>query len=187
LENAEAANARADVGIDKNLNWSQIYAEHRAALWSFAQRLIGDPVGAEDLVHDVFVALPKLIKKVTPGTPLRSYLLGVVANRARNHFRASRRRSALAHAWEQEATAQSGDCPERSAERTRLAARLQRGMDTLSIQHRVVFVLCEVEGYSGAEVSEILNLPPGTVRSRLFHAKQQLQAHLDAEANRDRS
>lgn len=155
-----------------------IYEQHREALWNFSLRLVGDPVSAEDLVHDVFVSLPRLLPKIRPGTPLRSFLMGVVANLGRNHLRSARRRRRLAENWGHEAPFVSSECPERSANRRNLALQLQRALDSLSHNHRVVFVLCEVEQHSTEEVAEILNLAPGTVRSRLFHAKRQLQALL---------
>lgn len=155
-----------------------IYEQHREALWSFSLRLVGDPVSAEDLVHDVFVSLPKVLPKIRPGTPLRSFLLGVAANLGRNHLRSARRRRRLAETWGREAPFVSAECPERSVSRRTLAAQLQRALDALSHNHRVVFVLCEVEQHSTDEVAEILELAPGTVRSRLFHARRQLQALL---------
>jgi RNA polymerase sigma-70 factor (ECF subfamily) len=52
-------------------------------------------------------------------------------------------------------------------------------MDELSFDHRSAFVLCEVEERSSREVAEILGVPEGTVRTRLFHARQKLRASLE--------
>jgi RNA polymerase sigma-70 factor, ECF subfamily len=176
----EATDSKPVVAADSPevMDLRVIYEQHREALWSFSLRLVGDPVSAEDLVHDVFVSLPRVLPKIRAGTPLRSFLMGVVANLGRNHLRAARRRRRLAENWGREAPFVSTECPERSVSRRNLAAQLQRALDELSHNHRVVFVLSEIEQHSTDEVAEILNLAPGTVRSRLFHAKRQLQALL---------
>lgn len=160
------------------LDLEAVYAEHREALWSFALRLLADQTAAEDLVHDVFVALPTLWHKVQPDTPLRSFLLGITANLARNHARSTKRRRRLADLWSKEASVSTLDHPEHLAARRSLALQLEHALSRLSHDHRVVFVLVEIEQHTTLEVAEILNLPPGTIRSRLFHAKRQLQAHL---------
>ncbi len=163
---------------DDGLDLEAVYAEHRDALWSFALRLLADPTAAEDLVHDVFVALPNLWHKVQLDTPVRSFLLGITANLARNYARSMKRRRRLADLWSKEMSAATSEHPEHLASRRNLAFRLQDALSHLSHEHRVVFVLVEVEQHTTLEVAEILELPPGTVRSRLFHAKHQLQARL---------
>lgn len=155
-----------------------LYAEHRQALWSFALRMLADAAAAEDLVHDVFVTLPSLWHKVQPHTPIRSFLLGVTANLARNHARSARRRQQLGNLWGKQATGVVAEHPEFIASQRDCARQLERALATLSHDHRVVFVLVEVEQHSPLEAAEILDLPPGTVRSRLFHAKRQLQSLL---------
>lgn len=169
-----AAEATRDVGLDLEA----VYSAHRDALWSFALRLLADSTAAEDLVHDVFVALPSLWHKVQPETPLRSFLLGVTANLARNHTRRAKRRRRLADLWSKETSSATSEHPEHLVSRRNLALRLQDALSCLSHEHRVVFVLVEVEQHTTLEAAEILDLPPGTVRSRLFHAKHQLQARL---------
>jgi RNA polymerase sigma-70 factor (ECF subfamily) len=69
--------------------------------------------------------------------------------------------------------------PEHSAERQRLAGLLLLALDQLSYEHRSVFVLCEVEERASPEVAQILGVPEGTVRTRLFHARQKLRAALE--------
>lgn len=169
------ANAAGSPGV---LNLEAVYAEHRDALWSFSLRLLADPASAEDLVHDVFVALPKLWHKVGADTPLRSFLLAVTANLARNHSRSAKRRRLLAEVWGRETSTTTSEHPEHLTLRRNLAAQLEAALSHLSHDHRVVFVLVEIEQYSALEAAEILDLPPGTVRSRMFHAKRQLQARL---------
>src|SRR5262249_42927124 len=68
-----------------------IYDGHHGPLCAFARRLLGNDAAAEDLVHDVFVALPKILRRADPGGALRPFLMAIAANRAKHHFRARTR------------------------------------------------------------------------------------------------
>ncbi len=65
--------------------------------------------------------------------------------------------------------------PESLSRRKQLAEVLQRALDKLPLDQRVAFVLCEVEERAAPEVARIVNAPEATVRTRLFHARKQLQ------------
>lgn len=74
--------------------------------------------------------------------------------------------------------------PEHIARRKELALALERALDSLPLDQRVAFVLCEVEERSSREVAEIVGAPEGTVRTRLFHAKKKLRSELEREGIR---
>jgi RNA polymerase sigma-70 factor (ECF subfamily) len=156
---------------------AEAYDAHHVALCSFARRLLCDDHAAEDLVQDVFLILPRLSHKLARGKSLRSFLLGIAANRARHHVRALARRRRFAERLGREPLSQVED-PERLRERRSLAARLERALDALSLEHRVTFVLREIEGCDAQEVSDILGIPEATVRTRVFNARRKLQALL---------
>jgi RNA polymerase sigma-70 factor (ECF subfamily) len=65
-----------------------------------------------------------------------------------------------------------------------MAAVLTRCLDKLTHDHRSAFVLCEVEELSSREVAEVLDVPEGTVRTRLMHAKKKLRAMIEKEGLR---
>jgi RNA polymerase sigma-70 factor (ECF subfamily) len=158
----------------------RIYDEHQAALCSFCHRLVGERQAAEDLVHDVFVSLPGLIGKLEPGRSLRAFLLSIAANRARHHLRAAARRRKLATRYAAEPP--SGvNPPDRQAEQHRIASRIARALDRLSHEHRVTFVLAELEGHDAASIGAILSIPEATARTRLFHARRKLRDILSQE------
>ena len=68
--------------------------------------------------------------------------------------------------------------------RRQLADRLALALDALAHDQRVAFVLCEVEERSAVEVAQILDVPEGTIRSRVFHARRRLRELLAEEARR---
>ena len=74
--------------------------------------------------------------------------------------------------------------PEQSAQGAQLARALLNALDSLSVDHRVTFVLCEVEERTSREVAEITQVPEATVRTRLHHAKKKLRVILEREGMR---
>lgn len=182
----------ADVGMAQLLTRLQkgeaqalgeVYDLHHEAVRAFAGRLVGDPSSAEDLVHEVFVALPHTIRRFQGNSSLRSFLTGVAINHARHHVRsASRRRAAvqrMGHEPERET-----ESPEASLQRSAFLQALNRALDRLPLDQRVAFVLCDVEEHSSAEAAEITGAPEGTMRTRLFHARKKLRAALEQEGIR---
>ena len=74
--------------------------------------------------------------------------------------------------------------PEHCANRASLARALTAALDKLPLDQRVAFVLCEVEERTSREVAEIVGAPEGTVRTRLYHAKQKLREELERKGIR---
>src|SRR6185295_8089 len=156
----------------------EVYDQHHQAVRAFAGRLVGDSAAAEDLVHEVFVSLPRAARRFRGDSPLRSFLIGIAIQHARHHVRsASRRRSALARlSSEPERSVRS---PEAAAEESGLLEAVQRALDELPLDQRVAFVLCDVEERSSVEAAELVRAPEATVRTRLFHARKKLRAALE--------
>ena len=151
----------------------EAYDAHHVHVRAFAQRLLGDPSAAEDLVQETFLTLPKAIARFRGDSPLRTYLVSIAARHAGHHLRsAARRRSAMTRFAVEARVA--GPAPDEEADRRRLAAALQRALDALPMPQRLAVVLCEVEGRTSAEAARIVGAPEATVRSRLFHAKRKL-------------
>jgi RNA polymerase sigma-70 factor, ECF subfamily len=161
----------------------EAYDMHHAAVRAFARRLVGDASAAEDLVHEVFITLPKAARRYRGEGSLRTFLISIAVNHARHFVRAAARRRAALERLGREPTP-AGETPEREAGRRELADALTRALDGLSLDHRVAFVLCEVEELSSPEAARVVGVPEATVRTRLFHAKKKLRAVLEAEGYR---
>lgn len=162
---------------------AEVYDQHQAALRGFARRLVGDAHVAEDLVHDVFVALPRAVRGFRQESSLRTFLISIAVNHARKHVRTAVRRKA---AFQRYAELPEDDVvdPEQAASRRQLADALGRALDKLPLAQRVAFVLCEVEQRTSREAAEIAGVPEETVRTRLFHARKKLRASLEREGIR---
>jgi RNA polymerase sigma-70 factor (ECF subfamily) len=159
---------------------ARAYELHHDAVRGFARRLVGDPSAAEDIVHDAFVALRTAIRRFRGESSLRGFLIGVAANRAKRHIRsAMRARRAMARLAEMPVAGDVAD-PSRDLSRRRLADRLSAALDRLPHDQRVAFVLCEVEQRTSVDVSAMLGIAEGTVRTRVFHARRKLRDVLSA-------
>ena len=161
----------------------EVYDQHHEAVRAFASRLVGDVGIAEDLVHEVFVALPRVIKRFQGDSSLRSFLTGVAINHARHYVRSAGRRRAMLSRVGLEPVAESRS-PESSAQDQAFLALLNRALDTLPLDQRVAFVLCDVEERTSAEAAELAGAPEATMRTRLFHARKKLRVALEKEGVR---
>jgi len=162
----------------------EVYDAHGAAIRAFARRLLGEDSAAEDLVHDVFVALPKAASRFRGESSLRTFLFSIAVNHARHHVRSATRRRAAIDRLTREPAPEGSSNPERDARRAELAELLTRALDALPLEQRVAFVLCEVEERTAGEAGAITGAPEATMRTRLFHAKRKLRELLSREGAR---
>ena len=161
----------------------EVYDAHAPAVLAFARRLLGDDAVAEDLTHEVFVSLPAAARSFRGGSSLRTFLVSIAVNHARHHLRAATRMRAALDRFGREPEG-AASTPEGAAMRVDLARALTRALDTLPIEQRVAFVLCEVEERTAREAAEIAGCPEATIRTRVFHAKAKLREELTRRAVR---
>jgi RNA polymerase sigma-70 factor (ECF subfamily) len=161
---------------------ASLYRQHHEAVRAFARRYIGNASIAEDLVHDVFLAAPAAFRGYRGDSEVRTFLLSIAVNKARHHLRAaSRYRRAVERLGGEPAPAPAAT-PDEISERRELCDELQRALDQLPDEQRVVVVLCAVEERTAKEASEIVGAPENTVRTRLFHAKRKLRELMGGES-----
>jgi RNA polymerase sigma-70 factor (ECF subfamily) len=158
----------------------RLYERYHHHVRAFARRLTGDAASAEDLVHDVFVALPAAAANYRAEAPISVFLVSIAVNRSRTHLRSSMRRRHTLDRFELEPRPPSTG-PDHALERRELAHALTRALDSLPDEQRLAFVLCEVEERTSVEAAAILAVPEGTVRTRLFHARRKLREHFARE------
>ncbi|HYL21003.1 MAG TPA: sigma-70 family RNA polymerase sigma factor [Gemmatimonadales bacterium] len=141
-----------------------------------AYAILRDADEADDAAQDgVLQALVKL-DRYDPTRPFGPWLMRIVANAAidRRRRRAVRDTSEL-----DEGLAGGGPLPDVEVDRLALRQRLAMALDKLPPRYRVALVLFDVEGYSQAEIAEILGVAPGTVRSAVFHARRRMRRWLE--------
>jgi RNA polymerase sigma-70 factor (ECF subfamily) len=152
----------------------EVYREHSASLRRFARRLVGDAAAADDLVHEVFLRLPRAIRRLPPEAPLEPFLMGVAVNHARHHVRAAARRRRAQGRLAREPRPPHAVADE-DLERRQLAEALTKALDDLPLDQRVAFVLCEIEELTSAEAAALVGSKDSTMRARVYHAKRRLR------------
>jgi RNA polymerase sigma-70 factor (ECF subfamily) len=161
----------------------RVYRLHHEQVRAFASRLLGSEADAEEVVQEVFLALPRSLRGFKQASSLSTFIMGMAVNHARHSLRASyRRRAALNRLAQVPTETPTVEQPDQSLLRQQLARRLARAMDHLTEDQRITFVLSEVEERSSAEVAEILKIPSSTVRARVSAAREKLREVLAAEA-----
>ena len=147
----------------------ELYARTGGALASLARRLTGTREDAEDVLHDVFLGLPEALQHYQDRGQLEAWLRRVTARVALMRIRSARRRREVDVPQDIESRPVSED---------RVA--LEDAMDGLPDALRVVLVLKIMEGYSHAEIAELLEITPRASEQRLYRAIQILRVRLDS-------
>ena len=164
----------AQLGAGEEAAIRQVYLRHHDTVRAFAQRLIGDREAAEDLVHEVFVALPRAARRFRGEASLRYFLFSIAVNHARQHLRTAMRRRRAQQRLMREPRPTSAT-PGETVESRELARALVAALDELPIDQRVAFVLCEVEDRSSGEAARIAGTTDANIRARLFKARRTLR------------
>ncbi|MEV0643798.1 RNA polymerase sigma factor [Phytomonospora sp. NPDC050363] len=158
--------------------FAELFGEYVRAVYNHGFRLTGDWSAAEDVASLTFLEAWRLRERldVSPGAgSLRPWLLGIATNVARNTRRAARRYDgAVARMPRTEPLPDVADeVADRVDDRERLA-RVKAAMTALRKPEREVLALCVWSGLDYAEAAEALDVPVGTIRSRLSRARKRL-------------
>jgi RNA polymerase sigma-70 factor, ECF subfamily len=143
--------------------------------FAVAYRVMGQKEDAEDLVQESFLAVLQRIETFQAGRAFAPWFFRILVNRGLN---ARKSRALRATGSIPETAAAPGASPERTAEQAELRERLRAAMEALPERQRVIVELFELEGFSGAEIAEILEISDGTVRWHLHEARKALRQAL---------
>src|SRR5688572_15036428 len=148
------------------------------SLYRTALRLTRRPADAEDLVQDTYLKAFRAASTFEPGTNLRAWLFTILHNTARNRFRDRAREATTVDSEmvEQAVDVSAGDAetPESLLLRDTLGPELQAAIDSLPDAFRQAVWLRDVEEFSYAEIAQMLDIPAGTVMSRISRGRRML-------------
>ena len=145
-----------------------LFDRYREPVWRFFRRRVRDPELAADLAQETFVAILKGAASYEPRAAFRSYLFGI----AFNVLAAARRKSAATVA------VPGVSDPIVSGSDPYVVLWVRRALAELADEDREIVMLREYEGLSYEEIAQLVSVPVGTVRSRLFRARQALREQL---------
>lgn len=152
----------------------------RDLLYRMAYAWCRDAALADDLAHEAAEKALRRAGQLRDLERLRGWLLRILANCLRDHLRL--RREVVDLAAMEDMIADTEPTPEEARTSAELVRRVRRAVDELPLGQRQVMTLIDLEGCSYAEVGEILEIPLGTVMSRLCRAREALRERLSGLA-----
>jgi RNA polymerase sigma-70 factor (ECF subfamily) len=148
---------------------------HLKELYRVAARLLGDATRAEDVVQEAYLQAWKSFDRFTPGTNCRAWLFKILINTIRHYRRKwlNQRQATDSEEILEQAEAAAPPIPEHITEE-----EILRALDRVPTDYRTAVLLADVEDFSYKEIAGMLNVPIGTVMSRLSRGRKLLREQL---------
>ena len=154
--------------------------QYQERVFALISRMTGDSDRVEDIAQEVFLKAFRSLKSFRGGSRFYTWLYRITVNTVLNTMRSQGRRQETSldalEGFEVQADADME--PAEVTARLELARRVREAIDQLEEPYRVIVYLRELEDLSYEEIAEVVELPVGTVKSRLFRARQHLKGLL---------
>lgn len=150
-------------------------------------RIVNDRAEAEDVAQEVFVTIFKHVDQFRGDAKFSTWMFRIATNHARNRVKYLSRRSRKKHqdiddtpdsAMDSSPLSADVARPDEQAAGNELETIIQEGLATLNEIHRTIIILRDIENLAYSEIAEIVELPEGTVKSRLFRARAALKEYV---------
>lgn len=170
---------------EKDKLFEQEFMPYLEPLYNFAYRHTLDEDDANDLVQETYMKAYRFFKSYQPGTNAKAWLFRILKNSFINDFRKKSKQPAKVDYQEVEGFYNSDKTPSEATKDLRVEAvedmigdEVERALNSLDIDFRTAIILCDIEGFTYEEMAAILDIPIGTVRSRLHRARNLLKDRL---------
>ena len=167
------------------------FMPHINAMYNFAYRLTFDEDDSKDLVQDTYLKAYRFINSFERGTNAKAWLFRIMKNSFINDFRKKSKEPAKVDYQEVETFYNSDDVDKAITTDLRVETvqdmmgdEISNALNSLDVDFRTVIILCDLEGFKYDEMAKILDIPIGTVRSRLHRARNLLKEKLRDYANK---
>lgn len=157
--------------------WEEVARDHGRFLYNVAFRLTGNDDDARDLVQEALLRVRRGLITYQPGS-LQGWLARIVTNVFLDDVRRKRRRPEAALPDEPDLVVPPAESAESAAAAAGLSDEIQVALAALPDEFRVPVVLCDVADQSYEQIAAALDVPVGTVRSRLHRGRRMLRAAL---------
>lgn len=164
--------------------FAALVRRYEAPLIHFCARMAGSLEDAQDLAQDSFIRVYRYLDRLRPDAKFSTVLFGMARNLTLNFIRDSGRRgrghtTSLTREDETEQNvADDGPLPDEKARLREIEGVIGRALDMISPEHREVLLLREIQGMDYETIGEVIHCPPGTVKSRIARAREQLRLRL---------
>ena len=160
-----------------------IYEEHSQPIFYLALRMLGNPAQAEDATHDVFIKAFRAMKEFRGESNLRTWLYRITINHCRNLAQTWHQRHIFSNAddavWE---TTSHSESPLRVLEIKELGERIQKTLDALPEEYRLLLLLVADEKLSYDEIGTLTEQTADAVRGKLHRARKAFQQQFQKTA-----
>ena len=160
--------------------FDQLVTKYRAKVFTMVHGMVRNEHDASDLAQEAFLKAWRSIHQFEGRSSFCTWLYRLTMNVTIDLLRRKRQREEVELI---ESIASSLPSPRAKFRRTEIQEKVELALAKLSPEHRAVVVLKELEGLQYREIGEVLNLPVGTVMSRFFYARKQLQLLLRSVYN----
>jgi RNA polymerase sigma factor (sigma-70 family) len=167
------------------------FMPHINSMYNFAYRLTFDEDDAKDLVQDTYLKAYRFINSFQQGTNAKAWLFRILKNSFINDYRKKKKEPAKVDYQEVETYYNSEDVDRQITPDLRVEAlqdmmgdEISNALNSLDVDFRTVIILCDLEGFKYDEMAKILDIPIGTVRSRLHRARNLLKEKLTEYAKK---
>lgn len=175
---AERDTAAAPESGWANTDFAELYTAHSKAIYYLALRMLGDPQKAEDATHDVFFKAFRKMDQFRGESSRRTWLYRIAINHCQNLRQAWHERHVFSNAedavWENAAT--RADSPFRVLELKELGERIQKALDALPGEYRLLLLLVADEQLSYEQVGALTEQSADAVRGKLHRARKAFAA-----------
>jgi len=158
--------------------WEEVARDHGRFLYTVGYRLTGNHDDTQDLVQEVLLRVQRGLVSYQPGN-LQGWLSRITTNVFLDQVRSRKRRPVEPLPDEPDRVLEGGAAADEALDAAQLPAHIQEAVVALPIDYRAVVVLSDVVGLSYGEISDSLDIPVGTVRSRLHRGRLQLRDRLE--------
>lgn len=168
-------------------SFHELVDRHQVAIFNVVLRTVNDPGTAEDVTQDAFIRAWKSLGQFRGGN-VRGWLMRIAINRAYDTLRSKKRRPADSldaldyepvTAWSTNVS--SAEDPHAYSARAELSEALERMLARLPDDQRTALMLVDLQGFSYDEAAGIMNVAPGTIKSRISRARSRLREEMRAD------
>lgn len=182
---ADKAKKKKKTKQEKDLLFEEEFLPHIDALYNFAYHLTYDEDDANDLVQETYLKAYRFADSYMEGTNAKAWLFKILKNAFINEYRKKSKQPTKVD-YEDIVSHHDSDT-DRYVGSVDLREEIFQGMlgdevtsaiNSLPVDFRTVILLCDIEGFTYEEIAKIIDIPIGTVRSRLHRARQMLKEKL---------
>ena len=171
--------------LEKDAQFEKEFMPLIGSLYNFAYRLTLDEDDANDLVQETYLKAYRFFNSYEQGTNAKAWLFRILKNSFINDFRKKSKQPSKVDYQEVESFYNSDDIDENITVDLRVESiqdmigdEVANALNSLAVDFRTIIILCDLEGFTYEEMAKILDIPIGTVRSRLHRARNLLKEKL---------